>query len=177
MSDTATGFNAGANRVQKTALDVDHGSVLLDRTVVGWPLDPVDMDIKITDDDLRVGAVWPPIRFRDRNDRLVMYRDLWRGDFSRFITDPQTCWLYGGEFQTMTSNASNLLVSTGVPDEIDNLIPTACVHYLIHGVAYMVSIDGTEFDSPYTEATYEHIDGDKLCYVCLLYTSPSPRDS
>ena len=175
----------------QTTLAVTAESKVSDRTIKNWPLDEVDMHTPVIEADFVYGASWPPRRCQLRNDRLRLLRNLYRGDWSHFITDAQayrvqsnilsrycdliglllTTTLQGDEDELEEDTAAEGSIGTvtapsGIDIDtslIDTLI-TAIANYMSQGRAYIVVIDGQVF-SPYGESCYESDDGTTLFVV------------
>ncbi|MCY4581602.1 MAG: hypothetical protein OXE50_02200 [Chloroflexi bacterium] len=82
------------------------------------PLRDVDFDLAITDSDLGSG-VWPPPRYLDRNNRLLLLWQMWEGDLSGLVEYNEDVQLPVNLFRRVSTSISDLLLMSEIEAAID----------------------------------------------------------
>ena len=148
----------------QTMLDVAARSTVEQRTIQNLPLPRVDMAVPIDPADLEPGKPWPPARFKPRQARLKILRDLWEGDWSHFVADPMATRVSINYFARLPEVLAAMLSASGLPDDITDPVMTAIHEMCIGGRCHTVALGDTRF-TPRNEHCFVTQDGSTLYVV------------
>ena len=152
------------NDTPTAVLDAPFRANLPKRQVRNLPLPPVDMTAPVTMADFEPGARFPSQRLLLRQERLWLYDNLYRGDFSYFIEDISSFRVNINYFRRVPQRVSRLAVSTLHTSELIDPATSLVLSAFKVGRGYLVNIDGKVF-SPDSRQCFETQDGETLYVV------------
>ena len=126
----------------------------------GWPPADVPMQIPIAPWEVMSGRTWPPPRLWTRQERLAMWRRVWRGDYTDFIgvlapkarvSHHSDNWHLTEDVGAVTYSpvvinyprryidiVSSLMMTVAPPDDIADPIQMSVMHAMRDGKAYII---------------------------------------
>lgn len=143
------------------------------RTVSGYPLPDIPLDLPLYATDFEMGAAYPPVRARSRQQVLGTLRRLWLGDFSDFVDDPPTVVV--NYFARTVEILSSLMVSTGPPPDVADQIQQMVSSLLIYGRGYFLYVDDT-LSVPEPQNVWRSADDTGTVFMLSQYVSADSPD-
>ena len=167
----------------------------------GWPPVDVPMQMPVGPNEVAPGMTWPPQRLWIRNERLAMWRRVWRGDLTDFIgvLAPKARVSGYDDHWHMTEDigqqsgapmvinyarryielVSSLMMTVTPPDHLADPIQATIMHTMRDGKGYVIrrgtSIEAVEAMWCYETSpmwTPEAQEGQSTLYVVRPYISP-----
>lgn len=139
------------------------------RKIINWPLLPVSLNVPVSPEDFERDKTYPPMRMRQRQNRLKIYTDLYRGEFGHFIEDTGALGVNVNYFGRICEILSSLLVSSDPPGHLVDPLMVAIVDLLRFGRTYMFRVED-EFHAADPTHAFQTADGETL-YIVTPYTS------
>ena len=148
---------------------------VVQRLLINWPLEDIDLDVPIVEADLEPGSPWPPQHADKRTERLDIYADLYRGDSSSFHQDPEAARVFVNWFRRFTHMMSTQVVRDLEDiDAIDPVMRTAA-RALQYGRSYPFTANGELLCFDTRQCWRDEDDEDALWVVRPYVTRRSPN--
>ena len=168
----------------------------------GWPPVDVPMQMPVAADEVSPGRTWPPSRLWVRNERLAMWRRVWRGDLTDFIgvLAPRARLTGYGDNWHVTEDlgaqsgapmvinyarryvelVSSLMLTVTPPDHLADPIQSTILHTMRDGKGYVIrrgpDVEAVEAMWCFETSpmwTPEANEGQSTLYVVRPYISPA----
>jgi len=139
-------------------------SDVADRRVRNTVLRNVYMDIPATEDDYAEGALYPSPKAEQRDNRLRLYDDIYRGDLTRFVPDACATAIFSNYAARIVEAFTQLLLSTNPPENICGPAGGTIADTVKTGRGYTVRVDD---DILHLEPwdVMRHEDGEHLIWI------------
>ena len=144
------------------------------RRLVGWPLEPVELDLPVTEEDFAPGMQWPPARMNYRTERLNQYERIYRGDLRDFVYDTSAVSVAINYPGLICDETSSMLSATMPEDAVSDYVSDGGVEIMRFGRTYIIVLDG--YAKAYDpRLCFRDMDGERL-WVFTPYVTEASRD-